>query len=83
MPHKAARPKEVVRLLHAVSKITGTVEAPKHDVLFTAGRAVVVPHGVVKNLLKKEKPLIQYDREGGLFVAKKTVSTFAGQISKA
>ena len=74
---------EVARPLHAVCKLTGTVEEPKHDVLFTAGRAVVVPHGIVENLLKKEKPLMQYDRKGGLFVAKMTVSTFAGQIAKA
>ena len=59
------------------------IEDPKHDVLFTAGRAVVVPHGIVENLLKTEKPLMQYDREGGLFVVKMTVSIFAGQIVKA
>ena len=50
---------EVVRPFHAVCKITGTAEAPKHDVLFTAGSAVVVPHGIVENLLKTEKPLMQ------------------------
>ena len=55
---------EVVRPLHAVCKITGTVDEPKHDVLFTAGRAVVVPHGIVENLLNTEKPLMQYDRAG-------------------
>ena len=74
---------EVARPLHAVCKLTGTIEEPKHDVLFTAGRAVVVRHGIVEDLLKKEKPLMQYDRKGGLFVAKMTVSTFAGQIAKA
>ena len=74
---------EVVRPLHAVCKITGTVEEPKHEVLFTAGRAVVVPHGIIENLLKTEKLLMQYDRKGGLFVTKMTVSIFAGQIAKA
>ena len=74
---------EVVRPLHAVCKPIGTVEEPKHDVLFTVGRAVVVPHGIVEDLLKNIKPLMQYDREGNLFVTKMTVSTFAGQIAKA
>ena len=74
---------EVARPLHAVCKLTGTVEEPKHEVLFTAGRAVVVPHGIVENLLKTEKFLMQYNRKGCLFVSKMTVSTFAGQIAKA
>ena len=64
-------------------KITGTLEAPKHDVLFTAGRAVIVPHGIVENLLKTEKPLMQYDRKECLFVSKMTVSAFARRIAKA
>ena len=74
---------EVVRPLHVVCKITGIVEEPKHDILLTDGRAVVVPHGIVENLLKTMKPLMHYDRKGGLFVAKMTVSTSAGQIAKA
>ena len=72
---------EVTRPLHAVCKLTGTVAAPKHDVLFTAGRAVVVPHGHVEDLLTKVRPLMQYDRKGDLFVAKLTMSTFARQIT--
>ena len=73
---------EVTRPLHAVCKLTGTVATPKHDVLFTAGRAVVVPHGHVEDLLTRVKPLMQYDRKGDLFVAKLTMSTFARQITK-
>ena len=74
---------EVVRPLHAVCKITGTVEEPKHDVLFTAGRAVVVPHGIIENPLKTEKPFTQYDRKGIIFMIKMTVSIFAGQNAQA
>ena len=74
---------EVVKPLHAVCKITGTIEAPKHDVFFTAGRAVVVPHGHVENLLRSVKLLMQYDRQGDLFVAKITVSGFTRQGAKA
>ena len=64
-------------------KLTGTVEEPKHDVLFTAGRAVVVPHVICENLLKTDKPFMQYDSKGSLFVTKMTVSILAGQIAKA
>ena len=74
---------DVVKPLHAVCKITGTIEAPKHDVLFTAGRAVVVPHGHVENILRSVKLLMQYDRQGDLFVAKITVSGFTRQGAKA
>ena len=74
---------EVVKPLHAVCKITGTPAAPKHDVLFTAGRAVVVPHGHVESILRNVKPLMQYDRQGDLFVAKLTVSGFTRQGAKA
>ena len=66
---------EVVRPLHAVCKLTGSVEEPKHDVLFTAG--------IVEALLKNIKPLMQYKRQVGLFVAKMMASIFAGQIAKA
>ena len=54
----------VVRPLHAVCKLTGTLQELKHDVLFTAGRAVVVPHGMVENVLKTGKLLMQYNRKG-------------------
>ena len=65
------------------ASITGTIEAPKHDVLFTAGRAVVVPHGHVGSILRSVKPLMQYDRQGDLFVAQITVSGFTRQGAKA
>ena len=74
---------EVVKPLHAVCKITGTTAAPKHDVLFTAGRAVVVPHGHVDSILRTVKPLMQYDRQGDLFVAKLSMSGFTRQGAKA
>ena len=65
---------EVARPLHAVVKITGTPEHPKQDVLFTAGRCVVVPHGCVEKIMESTKPILQYDREGDLYVATLTVS---------
>ena len=74
---------DVVRPLHAVVKVTGTVEEPKQDVLFTAGKAVVVPAGVVEQVLKTIKPLMQYNREGDLYIAKLTMSGFPRQGVKA
>ena len=49
---------------------------------FTAGRAVVVPHGHVETLLRNLKLLMQYDRQGDLFVAKLTVFGFTRQVAK-
>ena len=63
-------------------KVTGTVEAPKHDVLFTAGRAVVVLHGHVESILRSVKLFMQYDRRSDLFVAKLTVFGFTRQGAK-
>ena len=74
---------DVVRPLHAVCKITGTTQEPKQDVLFTAGKAVVVPAGVVERVLKTIKPLMQYNREGDLYIAKLTMSSFPRQGVKA
>ena len=73
---------EVVKPVHAVRKITGTVEAPKHELLFTAGGAVVVRHGHVESILRIVKRLMQYDRQGDLFVAKLTVFGFTRQGTK-
>ena len=73
---------EVVNLLHAVCEITGTVQVPKHDVLFTAGKAVVVPHGHVESIVGSVKLLMQYDRQGDLFVAKLAVFFFTRQGTK-
>ena len=65
---------DVHRPLHAVVKVTGTVQQLKADVLFCAGQAVVVPAGTVDRVLKSVKPMLQYDRKGGLIVAELTVS---------
>ncbi len=67
---------DVSRPLHAVSKLTGTIEAPKQDVLFNAGKCVVVPPGIVDRVLQFVKPLMQYDRKGGLYVAKMKLTDF-------
>ena len=68
---------DVARPLHSAVKITGTIEHPKQDILFCAGKCVVVPAGTVDRVLKAGvKPSLQYDRKGDLFVAKLTMSSF-------
>ena len=51
--------------------------------LFNNEKAVVVPPGIVNDILKKVTPVAQYDREGGLYVAEMTLSGFARQGQKA
>ncbi len=68
---------DVSRPLHSISKMTGPADGPgTHDVLFTNRRAVVVPPGIVDKIMKHIKPLVQYDRQGGLYVAEMTLSGF-------
>ena len=65
---------DVHRPLHAVVKVSGTVEQPKADVLFCAGKAVVVPAGTVDRVLQTVKAMLQYDRQGDLVIAELTAS---------
>ncbi len=65
------------RAPHSISKVAGPPEGPgAHDVLFNNRVGVVVPPGVVDTVLKYVKPLMQYDREGGLYVAEVKMSGF-------
>ena len=74
---------EVSRPLHSVSKLCGPVEAPKQDVLFNAGKCVVVPPGVVDRVLQYVTMLMQYDRKGGLYVSDIELSSFQRPDAKA
>ena len=74
----------VTRTLNSVSQICGPEKgSPEYDVLFNNEKAVVVPPGIVNEVLKKVKPVAQYDREGGLYVAGLTLSGFTPQGRKA
>ncbi len=69
---------DVSRALHSISKVAGPAEGPgDHDVLFNNRVGVVVPPGIVDLVFNYVKPLMQYDREGGLYVAEVTMSGFA------
>ena len=71
---------DVTRPLHSVARVTGPKEGPgKQDVLFDNERCVVVPPGTVKQLMKRLKPVAEYSREGNLYIADMTLSSFRGQ----
>ena len=71
---------DVNRPLHSVSRITGPEDGKgEHDVLFSNKRCVVVPPGVVEKVMKELKPITEYTRKGGLYVADMTLSGFARQ----
>jgi len=71
---------DVTRPLHSVGQVTGPVDGPgKTDVLFNNERCVVVPPGIVAEILKKVKPIAEYKREGNLYVADMTMSGFTRQ----
>ena len=75
---------DVTRTLNSVSQICGPDKGPpKYDVLFNNEKAVVVPPGIVNDILKNVTPVAQYDREGGLYIAEMTPSGFARQGQKA
>ena len=68
---------DVSRALHSISKVAGPADGPgDHDVLFNNRIGVVVPPGVVDLILKYVSPIMQYDREGGLYVAEVKMSGF-------
>jgi hypothetical protein len=72
---------DVNRALHSVAKVCGPKGAgnAKQDVLFDNDICVVAPPGVVKAILKRLKPIMQYEREGNLYVAELTMSSFPRQ----
>jgi hypothetical protein len=72
----------VSRPLHSVSKTCGPpggIKNAKHDVLFNNDVCVVVPPGIVEEILKRITPIAQYDREGNLYVGEMTMSSFHRQ----
>ena len=71
---------DVTRPLNSVSQVCGPPEGSGlQDVLFNNRKCVVVPPGIVDEILKRVAPVAQYDRQGGLYLADLTVSGFARQ----
>ena len=68
---------EVSRALHSVSKVCGPEEgAGKQDVIFNNKRCVVVPPGVLDAVMKHAQAIAEYKREGNLYLAEMTMSSF-------
>ena len=74
---------DVSRPLHSVSKLCGPMEQPKQDVLFNSKKCVVVPPGVVDKVLEHIDPLLQYNRQGGLYTTEIELSPFHRQGAEA
>ena len=76
----------VSRPLHSISKIAGPpggIKNSKQDVLFNNDVCVVVPPGIVAEILKRVTPVAAYAREGNLYVGDMILSSFARQGPKA
>ena len=74
----------MARPLTSVSQVTGPADGEgNQDVLFNNKVCVVVPPGVVAAVLKQIKPIAQYKREGGLYLADFTLSDFVRQGPQA
>ena len=68
------------RALHSVAKVCGPKGGPgKQDVLFDTELCVVVPPGIVKEIIERLKPVMKYEREGNLYVADLKMSSFHRQ----
>ena len=71
---------DVTMALHSVSEVTGPIEGTgDQDVLFNNKSCYVVPPGVVREIMKKIKPVAEYPREKGLYVAEMRMSAFRRQ----
>ncbi len=68
---------DVSRPLHSVAKVTGPKGGPgKQDVLFDNDHCFVVAPGAVKKIMKQLQAVAEYEREGNLYVADMTLSSF-------
>jgi hypothetical protein len=68
---------DVARTLHSVSRTTCPADGPGNfDVIFNNRLGAVVPAGIVDKILEKIKPILQYDRRGGLYCAEVKLSSF-------
>jgi hypothetical protein len=76
----------VSRPLHSISRIAGPpggIANSKQDVLFNNDVCVVVPPGIVAEILKRVTPVAAYAREGNLYVGDVILSSFHRQGQKA
>ena len=71
---------DVTRPLNSVSETRGPADGKgKQDVLFTNKECFVVQPGVVDEIMKRTKSVVEYDRSGGLYLADIEMSSFSRQ----
>ena len=71
---------EVTRPLHSVSQIAGPYEGiGNHEVLFNNKRCVVVPPGIVDQIMEQVNAVAEYHRDGNLYLSDFTMSDFIRQ----
>ncbi len=73
----------VPRSLYSMGNACGPVggfKNAKQDVLFNNDLCVVVPPGIVAELLKRVIPVAKYDRGGNLYAGDVTMSHFRRQV---
>jgi len=76
----------VSRPLHSISRIAGPpggIANSKQDILFNNDVCVVVPPGIVAEILNRVTPVAAYAREGNLYVGDMVLSSFTRQGPKA
>ena len=70
----------VPRALHSVGVVAGPKGGPgRQDILFNNEKCYVVAPGVVKKLMKTLSAVVEYDREGNLYIGGVTLSSFHRQ----
>ena len=62
-----------------VCGLAGGLKNAKQDVVFNNNLCVVVPPGIVAEILKRVTPVAKYEREGNLYVCDMTMSSFRRQ----
>ena len=67
---------DVTRALHSGAQVAGPVDKPRQDVLMNADGIYVVEPGVVKKMMKTMKPVMEYKREGNLYLAEVNMTGF-------
>ncbi len=75
---------DVSRGLNSVSQVAGPMTEPgKQDVLFNNRFCVVVPPGIVDEIIKHVEVVAEYPREGNLYVGEFDMSSFTRQGANA
>ena len=71
---------EVTRPLHSASQIAGPYKGTgNHDVAFNNKRCVVVPPGIVDQIMEQANAVAEYHRDGNLYLSDFTMSDFIRQ----